>query len=196
MQPNQFSQLIAAAREGSSVALGELLESYRSSLIRFARRELSLSLADKCGGSDLVQDTFIESQLKFSDFRGSSSGEFLGWMLNILRHNIVDAHRFYMCERRRVSRETREMRGGPVRDVAGPQKPPVDLASDNERAETIRRAVNSLQETSRQVVLLRFRDGLSFEQIADRLGFVSGEAARKYSSRALRKLGAIVSRDA
>ena len=57
------------ARQGSLDALGRLLESCRNYLLLLANQQLREDLQAKAGGSDLVQDTFLEAQRDFRAFR-------------------------------------------------------------------------------------------------------------------------------
>ncbi len=46
----------------------------------------------KGGASDLVQETFLEAQRNFAQFRGKSRGEFRLWLRQILLHNLRRFH--------------------------------------------------------------------------------------------------------
>ena len=62
---------LAAARGGSSDALGQALEACRGYLLTIAQHELDPGLRAKAAASDLVQETFLKAQLHFSDFQGN-----------------------------------------------------------------------------------------------------------------------------
>ena len=53
---------LAAARTGSSEALGQALQACRGYLLLLAERELDPDLRAKGGASDVVQETFLEAQ--------------------------------------------------------------------------------------------------------------------------------------
>src|SRR5690349_11856361 len=57
VRAEQASQLLAAARQGSPEALGQLLEMFRPSLLAAASRGLDPVLRQKVGADDLVQET-------------------------------------------------------------------------------------------------------------------------------------------
>ena len=63
-------ELLRQARAGSSPALGELLELYRSYLALLARVQIGQRLQGKVDAADLVQDAFLEAHRHFAQFRG------------------------------------------------------------------------------------------------------------------------------
>ena len=71
--------------------------------------------------------------------------------------------------------------------LAGSTLSPSGVAIEHEQALALRRAVDRLPEEYRRVVVLRFDDGLSFEEIGQ-LTDRSADAARKVWSRAMERL--------
>src|SRR5437588_9890039 len=104
--PPDASRYLPAARAGSSEALGQALEMCRNYLLLVAGQELDPELCAKGGASDLVQETFLEAQRDFAQFRGSSEAELLGWLRQSLLHNIANFKRRYRgTGKRAVGRE-------------------------------------------------------------------------------------------
>ena len=66
---------IEAAQHGSPEALGQVLEYCRRYLLAVAHEQFDTDLQAKVGVSDLVQDTFLEAQRDFGQFRGRSEAE-------------------------------------------------------------------------------------------------------------------------
>lgn len=71
---------LAAARAGSSEALGQSLEPFREYLLEVARQAVAPALKPKGGASDLVQETFLEAQRLFPRFDGGSSAQLRAWL--------------------------------------------------------------------------------------------------------------------
>ena len=184
--------LIAAARAGSREALGRALEACRRYLLGVAEGELDPDLRSKGGASDLVQETFLEAQRDFARFEGSSPEELRAWLRQVLLHNVgAFTRRYRATGKRAVAREVRlgadGSSGGIEQGLAGSTLSPSGAAIEHEQALALRRAVDRLPEEYRRVVILRFEDGLSFEeigQITDR----TADAARKVWSRAMERL--------
>jgi RNA polymerase sigma-70 factor (ECF subfamily) len=184
--------LMAAARAGSREALGRALEACRRYLLRVAEGELGPDLKSKGGASDLVQETFLEAQRDFARFDGSSDEELRAWLRQVLLNNVgAFTRRYRHTGKREVAREVGLGADGSSFGVeqalAGSSLSPSGAAIQHEQALALRRAVDRLPEECRRVVILRFEDGLSFEelgQITDR----SADAARKVWSRAMERL--------
>src|SRR5262245_55812569 len=82
------TQWLAAARAGSSEALGQALEACRNYLLLIALRELDSGLQAKGGASDLVQETMVDALRDFRRFHGSSEAELQAWLRELLLHNL------------------------------------------------------------------------------------------------------------
>jgi RNA polymerase sigma-70 factor (ECF subfamily) len=181
-------ELILKAQAGSTEALGNLLEGCRAYLLLIANKGLEADLRPKGGASDLVQQTFIEAQHDFPQFHGRTQRELLNWLHGILRHNLADFHRRYRDRAaRQVAREEplSGVGGRALRDrLATDSPPPEDKAAAAEEVEAVRAAMARLPEDYRRVIALRHEEGLSFDDVAQRMGR-SAEAARKLWFRAV-----------
>ena len=191
------SQWLAEARQGSREALGQLLEAYRAYLLLLAQRELDPELRSKGGASDLVQQTFLEAQRDFSHFRGETEAELAGWLRQILMNNLASFSRRYRETAKRklgceVSLEAAPQDQEGLRQaLADPAANPVQEAIHHEEAGLVNSALGRLPEDYRQALLLRYRDGLSFEEIGRHLQR-SPNAASKLWLRAVERLQAEV----
>src|SRR5262245_48322024 len=104
--PAATEDLIAAARRGGWSALGRLLDDCRPYLLLIANQELPPDLWAKAGPSDLVQETFLEAQRDFAQFRGGTEAELLAWLRALLVHNLDNFTRgFRAAAKRDVARE-------------------------------------------------------------------------------------------
>ncbi len=186
------SRLLAAARAGSREAMGRALEDCRRYLLAIAERQLEPDLRAKGGASDLVQETFLEAQRDFAQFEGSSPDALRAWLRQVLLHNVgAFTRRYRTTSKREVARElTLGADGswaGIERVPAGSTLSPSGVAIEHEQALALRRALERLPEEYRLVVMLRFEQGRSFEEIG-RLTERSPDAARKVWSRAMERL--------
>jgi RNA polymerase sigma-70 factor (ECF subfamily) len=185
-------ELLAAARAGSTEALGRALETCRRYLLLVAERQLDPRLRAKGGASDLVQETFLEAQRDFGGFRGTSEAELLAWLSRLLLNNVSNFARHYRgTDKRDIGREVvlqpAESSGGGGHDPAADTPSPSGLAMENEQAAALQRALARLPEEYRQAVVLRYQEGRSFEEIG-RLLNRSPDAARKLWTRAMERL--------
>jgi RNA polymerase sigma-70 factor (ECF subfamily) len=161
---------LSAARGGSSEALGQVLEACRGYLLLIANRELDAALQPKGGPSDLVQETFLEAQRDFARFHGTTTDELKAWLRQMLLNNLANfARRYRETAKRDLDREV----GLPAGQDSGAQEirliaealSPSGEAMANEQVEALGRALGRLAPDYRQVLLLRFQEQQTFEEI-------------------------------
>jgi RNA polymerase sigma-70 factor (ECF subfamily) len=181
---------LPAARAGSREALGEALETYRGILLRLAEREIDADLRGKGGASDLVQQTFLDAQRLFPRFEGTTDGEWQAWLRQLLVYNAADFTRRFRAGKRNAAREAPL----PESSLGLPSGLPADfstpsvVASEAEQEAALARALARLQDDYREVLRLRYEEELTFEEIGQRLGGRTPNAARKLWTRAVHEL--------
>lgn len=181
---------IDEARQGNQEALGRLLAMCRHYLLLIANQNLSPALAAKVAPSDVVQDTLMEAGRHFVRFSGSSEEELLAWLRGILRNNVADTHRRYNTEQRRVNREVplEEYKEDELlQGMSSPTDSPSKQAQAHEQVDQLESALQQLPEHYRQVLRMHTMEGLTFEQVAAKLGG-SADAVRKLWGRAIEEL--------
>jgi RNA polymerase sigma-70 factor, ECF subfamily len=180
------------ARHGSLDALGRLLEGCRNYLLLLANQQLRDDLQAKAGGSDLVQETFLEAQRDFRAFHGRTEEELLGWLRRILLNNLGAFSRQYRdTKKRTVQREVSldKLAARPEATASLPvaRQQPAEAIQAREAREQIEAVLARLPERYRQVVLLRQRGQFSFAQIGQVMQR-SEAAVHKMWLRALERL--------
>jgi RNA polymerase sigma-70 factor (ECF subfamily) len=183
---------LASARAGSPEALGQALEACRGYLLAIAQRELDPELQAKGGASDLVQETFLKAHQHFNRFHGNAEAELLLWLRRLLLNNLVDFRRLYQeTAKRQAAREVKLQpgdssapRGG---GLAGTEPTPSNVAMEHEKAEALKQTLCRLPEDYQQVLILRYQEERSFEEIA-KLMQRSVNAVRKLWARAVQRL--------
>ena len=186
----QTIHLIREARAGSNDALGLLLDGCRRYLLQIAADDLDPRLRAKGGASDIVQETFLEAQRDFGEFTGETEPELLAWLRSRLHYRVAKFVRtFRGTSKREVGREVR-LEGDSSSACLNPaadQPSPSEQVLQDERDHALERAMEQLPEEYRRVIQLRYREGLSFEQIAAALAR-SPNSARKLWARAIERL--------
>jgi RNA polymerase sigma-70 factor (ECF subfamily) len=183
------STQLDAARAGSREALGRALDRCRRYLLAVARRSLGPELQAKGGASDLVQETFLDAQRLFPRFEGESAAQLRAWLRCLLLHKAAKLGRRYRSTRKRqLSREVPLAGAGPAagRFAAAAPTPSVQAMAD-EQLQRLRDAIARLPDDYRQVMTLRYQEGLPFEEVGRRLGR-SADAARMLWARAVERL--------
>jgi RNA polymerase sigma-70 factor (ECF subfamily) len=186
------AQWLAAAQAGSREALGQVLENFRGYLLLVADRELDPELRAKGGGSDLVQETFLEAQRDFAQFRGASVEEFRAWLRRLLLNNVANFTRQYRRRAKRdVGREIPLEAGGSSHErgagLAANTVSPSGAVLALEQAEALARALERLPADYRQVLAYRHDEQLTFEEIGQRMQRTAN-AARMLWLRAVERL--------
>jgi RNA polymerase sigma-70 factor (ECF subfamily) len=191
----ESEHLLHLARGGTAPALGQLLESYRNYLKLLARLQIDRRLQGKVDPSDVVQETFLEAHRDFGQFRGQSERELVSWLRQILASNLANVIRHYRGTQRRDIRLEREL----VRDLGdcssrildnafvSPQSSPSQQAAHHEQAVLLADALDLLPEDYREAVILRHLEGLSFPEVALRMGR-SVDSVKKLWARGLARL--------
>ena len=189
--------LLAQARGGDSGPLGALLELYRNYLAILATAQFNRKLYRRLNPSDLVQETMLAAHRDFEQFRGGSEREFLAWLRQILincLHRAIDVHlkakkRDVRCE---ISIEQiNQTLDGSVVDfahvLADPGPSPSAAVRQRERAVVLANQLATLKSDYREVIVLRNLQGLSFDEIAERMHRKPG-TVRMLWLRAIEKL--------
>ncbi len=169
---------LAAVRDAQAdpAAFDDLYRRYLDRVYAYA----FYALGDHHDAEDATERTFLAALAALPGFRDEGAS-FRAWLFRIAHNTVSNARR----TRRR--RRTEPMPDG--FDRPAPDADPAGLVA---RAEEMRRVLGALAELPderRQVVLLRFVDGLSAREIGEVLGRSPG-AARVLLHRALRDLEA------
>ncbi len=187
-----MARWLPAAQAGCQEALGRLLQQYRSYLMLVAERELDPELRAKGGASDLVQETFYEAVRDFGRFQGNTEAELLAWLRRLLLNNLISFRRLYRAtKKRQVAREV-ALDAGSSASCKCPEPcadgdSPSNLVTQAEDTEAIRQAMEHLPADYRRVILLRYGEGRTFEEIGTLLGLTTN-AATKLCLRAVKRL--------
>lgn len=136
-------------------------------------------LGDHHDAEDATERTFMAALAAIGRYRDEGS-TFRSWLFRIAHNQLVNALR----SRRRRRAKSLDRGPEPVADVD-----PAGVVGSAEESRRLRRALEALPEDRRQVVILRFVDGLSAREIGAVLGRSEG-AVRVLQHRALRQLAA------
>lgn len=142
-------------------------------------------LGDHHDAEDATERTFLAAMDAIDRFRDEGAS-FRSWLFRIAHNQVANALR---ARGRRAA--------APLDSIAEPidDADPAREVSAADDARRVRRAIASLPEDRRQVVVLRFVDGLSAREIGAVLGRSDG-AVRVLQHRALRDLARILAADA
>jgi RNA polymerase sigma-70 factor (ECF subfamily) len=141
-----------------------------------------------------VQQTLLEAFRDLPKFRGSSEGELLAWLRQILAHVLAHEIRRYRGTQQRdidqeVSLEQTLAQSSQrlAQVLADSGSSPSANAMAHEREVLLADVLAKLPEDYREVIILRNLEGLSHEEVAARMGRTAG-AVRMLWVRALAQL--------
>ena len=156
-------ELVVSYAEGNNCAFEILLSRHKQSLFSYILyRVRNRDLAD-----DIFQDTFIKAILTIKQGRYTENGKFRAWITRIAHNLIVDCFRQERNENT-LSNDESEF------DLFNNFR----LCEDNIEVtmvkaqvfDDVRRLVEYLPDTQREVLNMRYYQELSFKEIADKTG--------------------------
>ncbi|MEH1101788.1 RNA polymerase sigma factor [Micromonospora sp. CPCC 205561] len=129
---------------------------------------------------DIIQEAFVKGHRKLARYRGEAS--FRSWLLAIVANETRNLHR---SRGRRDGLVLRAAAANPVPQASGDVA--VEAVLAGERRSALVRALRSLPERDREVIVCRFLLDLSEEETVTLLGWPRG-TVKSRTSRALAKL--------
>lgn len=155
MTENSEPNLVAAARNGDAESFSRLCEQHYPALVAIAYSQL----ADRGLAEDAAQEALLIAYRDIAKL--NDVGRFLPWLAAICRNTAIDMAK----ARAREKSATRE-------DCS----PGADLCHhENDAVGVVREIIFRLAPDVRDLILLRYYNGMTYEQIASLLG-VSEEA--------------------
>ncbi|HVS01653.1 MAG TPA: sigma-70 family RNA polymerase sigma factor [Thermoanaerobaculia bacterium] len=166
MQSDQ--QLVAEALEGSQDAYRELVRRYATPLFRLVRR----MVRDDSLAEDLTQETLVKA---FAALGSYDPGRRLAsWLFKIAHNTTIDHLRRGQLATTPLAAEEGDVQG-PLDRLADPSLPsPEERARGADLARDLTAAVAALDLRYRELVLLRFQEGLEYQEIAEVTGLPLG----------------------
>ncbi len=163
--------LVGQARAGDRAAFAEVFQLS----VRSVTRYVGAILRDTTQTEDVVAQTYLEAWRQLPRLR--ELDRFNAWILRIAHNRAID--------------ELRRPEAGPLEDADGLSAPtdaqPEEVLLRQADVDKVRDALLQLPADHREVVALRFMDGLSHSEVAQQMGRTE-EASRALLYRALRRL--------
>jgi RNA polymerase sigma-70 factor, ECF subfamily len=195
-QDGATQRLLDAAREGDNSAINELLDRHRSPIRRLVEMRLDRKVQRRIDVSDVVQDVMIEASGRLEKYLDNPVMAFHLWLRQIAWDRIIDTYR-----RHRVSAKRSMDREQPMSVPSGPDHSTMELAvqlcdpnltpaaaaTQREIAVQVEAVMEELNETDREIILMRHYEHLSNLEVAQVLGVNAPAASMRYL-RAIRRL--------
>jgi len=159
-------RVIAACQQGDRDAIRLLFEAYRDRVYSIAIYSLS---GDEAAAADATQQVFLKLITRIGQFRGDS--EFTTWLYRLVVNTCLDERRKQrrfvpLAEFNLVSKTQRE-------------SSQATRYARKEIAAEVQAAISELKPKMRLPILLKYIEGLSYEEIAAVLGCSKGTVASR-----------------
>jgi RNA polymerase sigma-70 factor (ECF subfamily) len=148
----EIVQLVRRACRRDADAFATLIQRYERTALAVAFAQVH----DSHRAGDAVQEAFLRAWQELPHL--NEPGKFGGWLLQIVRNAAIDA-------RRRIRPSVPEFP-----DLAAKGIDPSRALEEADRAAAVKSALESLDETTRTAVVMRYYEGLSAKQIGEALG--------------------------
>jgi RNA polymerase sigma-70 factor (ECF subfamily) len=194
VDPQPTLELLDRVRLGDAAAVNGLLERHRAAIRGMIDRRMDRLVQRRVDASDIVQDVLLEANRRLGDYLANPTMPFQLWLRHMARDRLIDAHRRHrVAASRSLDREV-PLGGGASGDSqpAHPELPdreltPAAAATWRELEHRFAAAVELLDDTDRQIVLLRHFEHLSTAEAAEALGLSKPATGMRYL-RAMRRL--------
>lgn len=145
---------------GDESAISTLIERHKKRVTDY----INMMVKDRAVADDIFQETFIKVVRFLNEGRYTESGKFLSWVLRIAHNQVIDHFR-HTKQQNQISESDAGY------DILNTKKFADETVEDkmvmNQIQEDVRKLIEYLPEEQKEVVLMRYFNGLSFKEIAD-----------------------------
>lgn len=187
--------LIKSACTGDEQSVRRLLVLYHPRLRARLLRQMDPVMRSKIEPDDILQQVYLETFRAIRQFEYQGKDSFLRWMYAILDRKLIDEHRAMRAERRDVRREVKPSSASDqhttyvdlMARIMSDTGTPSQVVRKSEALGVLSACVATLPEHYREVIQMRFIEGLPVADVARRLGRSIG-SIHMLCHRALRQL--------
>ena len=155
--------LLEQYQQGNREAVSQLLERHT----RRVRDYVRMMVKDNDVADDLTQEVLIKVVKVLDEGRYTDKGRFLPWVLRIAHNRVLD----YFRAQKQAKTVSESSAGFDILGSKNFAEPSIeDTLISEQQAEEIRALVEMLAEEQREVVHMRYYEGLSFKEIAEHTG--------------------------
>ena len=192
MDSRHSKRLVANAAAGDVQALDQLFARCEGRL----RRLIALKGPRHADLDDLVQEAYLEATKQFADYTYQGPDSFFRWLATVALNRLANLQRMAQAHKRDRRLERPLQRDGSSLVPGGVQPAdggpgPRTLTIGAEMQARLDQALATLSADDREVITLARVQGLSLQEIGDRIGRTRNAVALLLS-RALRKLKAAI----
>lgn len=189
----------AILAQGGQKALADLLAIHQEKLERIVAFRLAPILRSRVDPADVLQEAYFEISRRIHEFIDGSPVSFFVWIRQKTIQTLIDIHRSHTREKRDAHREM-PLASAPyghttsisiARFLLDDITSPSQAAVREEEIQQFQSALESMNETDREVIAMRHFEHLNNQQVAEVLGISPTAASNRYV-RAAAKLSEIL----
>ncbi len=156
-------ELLDMYQQGNRDAVSQLLERHA----RRVRDYVRMLVKDSDVADDLTQEVLIKVVKVLDEGRYTDKGRFLPWILRIAHNKVLD----YFRAQKQIKTIGESNAGFDILGNKNLTEPSIEeqLVSE-QQAKEVRALIELLPEEQREVVRMRYYEGLSFKEIAEHTG--------------------------
>ena len=194
-------QLLACEDEATREdLLAQVLSRLRERLKAVVRLRLDPRLRRRVDPSDVIQETFVDARRRLPEFIQQRPGPLYLWLRRLAVQRLWDLHEHHLqAEKRSIRKEVFLAEAGApeansaamVLQLEGKITNPGQAAVRSETLRRLQEGIDALPAADREILALRFFEGLSTAEAASLLGLEKA-ATRKRYHRALGRLAEVL----
>ena len=155
--------LLEMYQQGNREAISQLLERHT----RRVRDYVRMMVKDSDVADDLTQEVLIKVVKVLDEGRYTDKGRFLPWVLRIAHNRVLD----YFRAQKQVKTVSESSAGFDILGSKNFAEPSIeDRLVSEQQAKEVRQLIELLPAEQREVVKMRYYEGLSFKEIAEHTG--------------------------
>jgi RNA polymerase sigma-70 factor (ECF subfamily) len=186
-----IEEWVNCALKGDPEAIAKLYHLYEGRLRAAIKERLGKKLRGQMDSADLIQSVWGDVLKDLDDFEYQGPESFFQWILVRLIHKIQDKGKHFSRKKRDLKRvkpiKTDFEFSGNEPLPPSPKRSPSQTAISKERLEKLTSILKLFPEHQQQVLILKIRDELEYEEIGKVIG-KSADATRMIYKRSLQKL--------
>jgi RNA polymerase sigma-70 factor (ECF subfamily) len=163
-------------REGERFDLKRAMRAHTTSLLEYVGNRLPPDLRSFVEPRDVVQDVFFEAVQRAADVKLLGKDSEYYWLLKITRNRLLSLIRTRRASKRGGTRQIDELPNGVngvmtlLEQWAVYSRTPSQSAMEHELIAKMQNSINRIEPDHREVIQLRYIDGLSAKESAARMG--------------------------
>jgi RNA polymerase sigma-70 factor (ECF subfamily) len=194
--------LVGRAAAGDGRWLGELFERHRGRLEQMVRLRLDRRLQGRLDPADVLQEAYLDVARRFPEYAARREMPFYLWLRLLTGRKLAELHRRHLGAKMRDAGLEVSLHRGALPRASSASLAELLLGRLTSasraaiRAETqrlVQEALNAMDPTDREVLVLRHFEMLGNEETASVLGLKPSAASNRHI-RALRRLEEIIAR--